>query len=55
MIRLSAQVEDPRPCEDCGADISDRFVSAVYCLDCLNRRTLERNRKSSAAYRARSA
>ena len=43
VVRIFAEVEGPRACEECGADISDRFVSAVYCLDCLHRRTLERN------------
>ena len=52
LVRLVAQVDEPRPCAECGADISDRYRSAVYCIDCLFQRTREMNRKSSLAYRA---
>ena len=46
---------DPRPCADCGEDISERPSHARYCINCAIARDQLRKDAMSAKYRAERA
>lgn len=43
--------KSPRLCIDCGADISQRPRMAKFCVDCVDKRKLEHDRKRNRSYK----